>query len=369
MSESHRPVQVMVVDDSTVIRGLLTRIIEGEPDMRVVASVANGRTAVEMLRHKEVDVILLDIEMPEMDGLTALPLLLKERPDLPVIMASSLTQRGAEVTMRALALGAADSVPKPSSLSAVSGMAAIADELVAKIRALGRAGRTRRAPRAVPESPRQERAERPSGFTLPMHAPHDASVHVLAIASSTGGPNALAKLLSRLPRDFPLPIVIVQHMPPIFTAALAERLQRETGRPCREAKNSEPLLAGHTYIAPGDYHMTVMTAERQPILRLDQSPPVNFCRPAADPMFRSVAGVFGGGVLAVVLTGMGEDGMRGCQEVARRGGRILVQDEASSVVWGMPGAVSRAGLASAALPLDRLADRIQQLCSGAGAAL
>lgn len=352
----------MIVDDSTVIRGLLGRIIDAQKDMRVVTSVANGRSAVEMVRHKAVDVVLLDIEMPEMDGLTALPLILKERPSLPVIMASSLTQRGAEVTMRAMSLGAADYIPKPSALSAVGGMAAIADELLLKIRALGRARRGNAAP------PSSQPAARPAA-TPARHQPFVAprgeagGTRLLAIASSTGGPNALSRVLGDLGRDFPLPIVIVQHMPPIFTAALADRLQRETGRPTAEARHGEPILGGRTYLAPGDNHLTIMTAEGHPVARLDQSAPVNFCRPAADPMLQSVARVYGPAALALVLTGMGEDGLRGCEEVSRAGGRIVVQDEASSVVWGMPGAVSRAGLADSTLPLGEIARRVQQLCA------
>ncbi|HET8653902.1 MAG TPA: chemotaxis response regulator protein-glutamate methylesterase [Longimicrobiaceae bacterium] len=355
------PIRVMVVDDSTVIRGLLARIIESQPDLRVVASVANGRTAVEMLRLRPVDVVLLDIEMPEMDGLTALPLLLAERPGLRVIMASSLTHKGAQVTMRALALGASDYIPKPSAMTGVGGLATISDELVRKIRALGR---TQERPKDAPALRVTERPSAPPRAEAPGGAPE--APQVLAIAASTGGPNALAQLLSGLPRDFPLPTIIVQHMPPFFTAALAERLQRETGRPCREAVHGEVIEGGRTYIAPGDHHMTVMTDEGRPVLRLDQGPHVNYCRPAADPMLCSVAHVYGRGALAVVLTGMGEDGLGGCREIFRHGGRIVVQDQASSTVWGMPGAVWRAGLAGAALPLSELADRVLQMAAASG---
>jgi two-component system chemotaxis response regulator CheB len=347
----------MIVDDSTVIRGLLGRIVEAEQDMEIAASAPNGRSALDLLRHRAVDVVLLDIEMPEMDGLSALPLILEEHPELPVIMTSSLTQRGAEVTMRALALGAADYVPKPSALSAVSGMAAIAKDLVSKIRALGRAGQVR-ANAPVGAAPKRA-ASHPSALVA--HG-SDEGVRIVAIASSTGGPNALAEVLTGLPSDFSLPIVIAQHMPPIFTAALADRLQRESGRPCSEGRSGESILDGHVYVAPGDHHMTVMTAERQPVIRLDQGPPVNYCRPAADPLFRSVAAIYGPCALALVLTGMGEDGLRGSREIVERGGRVVVQDQATSVVWGMPGAVCNAGLATAVVAVGKIAAHMDHLC-------
>ncbi len=356
-------VRVMIVDDSTVIRGLLGRIIDGQPDMRVVCSAPNGRSALDLLRHREVDVVLLDIEMPEMDGLEALPRILEMRPGIRVVMASSLTQQGAQITLKALALGAADYVAKPSALQASRGMAAISAELVAKVRALGRAALSGRREKAAPvpaSSPAPDLA------APALHDPAE-SFRVLAIASSTGGPNALSAVLGGLPRDYPLPILVVQHMPPLFTAALAERLQRETGRPCSEARHGERLLPGRTYVAPGDHHVTVASAgEGAVVIRLGDGPPENYCRPSADPMLRSVAAVFGPGALALVLTGMGEDGLRGCREVAARGGRVVVQDEATSVVWGMPGAVANAGLASAVLPLARIPGHLRHL-SGAPA--
>lgn len=363
-------VRVMVVDDSAVIRGLLSRIIEAESDLRVVASAANGRTALELLRHKDVDVVLLDVEMPEMDGLAALPRMLELRPQLPVIMASSLTSEGAEVTLRALALGAADAIAKPSSLSASRGLASVAVELLAKIRGLGRARLLAPpAPSTLAAAPaRAEAGTVGPGSAPALRAPAaraDEPVRLVAIASSTGGPNALTRLLGSLGPEFPLPIVIVQHMPPLFTAALAERLQRESGRPCREAVHGEPLQAGVTYVAPGDRHLRLAGSREQPILQLGTDAPVNFCRPAADPTLESAAALYGAGALAVVLTGMGEDGVRGCRSVVARGGRVVAQDAATSVVWGMPGAVVHAGLASAVLPLERIAAHLQQLCAAA----
>lgn len=354
-------IRVMVVDDSTVIRGVLGRIIDAQPDMTVVSSAPNGRSALDLLRHRPVDVVLLDVEMPEMDGLAALPRILAENPGVRVLMASSLTQKGAQVTLNALSLGASDFIAKPSSRGAL-GLDAVAAELVQKIRAIVRRTTTRTASVPVfaarPAAPAAHVEPAPLPFA-PAATNRGEAPRIVAIASSTGGPNALAAVLKAIPVDFPLPILITQHMPPAFTAALADRLARETGRPCREAQAGERIVAGRTYVAPGDHHMTVMTREREPVIRLDQGPPENHCRPAADPMLRSIASIYGPSALAVVLTGMGEDGCRGCAEIRRRGGRVVAQDEATSVVWGMPGAVVHAGLADAVLPLERIAPHIQ----------
>ena len=351
-------IRVLIVDDSAVIRGALGRIVDAEPDLRVVTTAPNGKVALGALRHAPVDVVLLDIEMPEMDGLTALPRILALYPQTRVIMASSLTLRGAEVTMQALALGAADYITKPAARSGAATLAAVASEIASKVRAIGRAARGN-APSARLMTAVPARTELLAARTA------DAPPRVLAIASSTGGPNALATLLSSLPKDFPLPILITQHMPAVFTAMLAQRLERDTGRPCAEARDGESIRQNCTYVAPGEFHMLVQTHEGKPIVRLTQSEPENYCRPAADPMLRSIAAVYGASTLAVVLTGMGEDGMRGCKDVYQRGGRVFAQDEASSVVWGMPGAVVNAGLATAVLPLSGLAESIMACCGGA----
>lgn len=344
MTSTPPPVKVMVVDDSAVIRGIWARLVDAEPDLRVVASAGNGRAAVDVLRRREIDVIVLDIEMPEMSGLEALPLLLAERPGVRVVMASSLTRKGAEVTVAALSLGAADYVTKPAA-SERDSMAAVGRDLVRKIRAL--AGRTP----AARSRPTTTRPVAPAPFRVGPARP----VQAIAIASSTGGPNALTTVLSALPRDFPLPILVVQHMPPLFTTMLAERLQRAGSRPCIEAVDGTAVRTGTTYVAPGDYHMEVRSDGAGVSLRLTQSPPVNFCRPAADPLFRSMARVYGDGLLAVVLTGMGQDGLAGARAVVEAGGTVIAQDQATSIVWGMPGAVSNAGLAREILPLDAVA--------------
>jgi two-component system chemotaxis response regulator CheB len=362
MSKPADAIRVLIVDDSAVIRGALGRIVDSQPDMTVVTTAPNGRVALDALRHLPVDVVLLDIEMPELDGLSALPLILGQYPATRVIMASSLTQRGAEVTMQALALGAADYIAKPAAKHGSATLASLATEIASKVRAIGRAARGNPVPRA-------ERGAIGAAFATPATARTallassggDAVPRVLAIATSTGGPNALAELLAGLPADYPLPILITQHMPPIFTTLLAQRLMRDAGRECVEATDGEPVRRGCTYVARGDFHMTVQTLEGHPFLRLTQTPPENYCRPAADPMLRSVASIYGASTLAVVLTGMGEDGRRGCEEVRRRGGRVIAQDEATSVVWGMPGAVVNAGLANRVLPLSDIASHITSL--------
>jgi two-component system chemotaxis response regulator CheB len=360
MSTGPDPIRVLIVDDSAVIRGALGRIIDAEHDMTVATTAPNGKVALDALRHTKIDVVLLDVEMPEMDGLTALPLILSQYPDTRVIMASSLTQRGAEVTMHALALGAADYIAKPAARTGSAALSALSTEIASKVRAIGRAARGRTG-EAV------HRPRPPARIELLATRSGDAAVRIVAIAASTGGPNALADVLMALPKDFPLPILITQHMPTLFTALLAQRLERDTGRSCVEARDGDLIKPHCTYVAPGEYHMVVQTNEGHPYLRLTQAEPENFCRPSADPMFRSVAAIYGASTLAVVLTGMGEDGMRGCKEIAQRGGRIIAQDEATSVVWGMPGAVVHAGLASEIVPLKKIASHILARCTAEAA--
>ncbi len=361
MTKNADAIRVLIVDDSAVIRGALGRIVDSEPDMLVATTAPNGKVALDALRHTAVDVVLLDIEMPEMDGLTALPRILALYPQTRVIMASSLTQRGAEVTMRAIALGASDYIAKPAAKSGAAALAAISVEIASKVRAIGRAARGQaQVPRTGAVVPVRTELLATRGT--------ETSPRILAIASSTGGPNALADVLSALPPGFTLPILITQHMPAVFTALLAQRLERDAGRPCAEARDGEPIRSNHCYVAPGEFHMIVQTNEGQPYIRLTKTEPENFCRPAADPMLRSLAAIYGPSTLVVVLTGMGEDGLRGCRDVHQRGGRILVQDEATSVVWGMPGAVANAGLASAVIPLPKIAESIMLSCRGALAA-
>ena len=363
----------MVVDDSAVIRGLITRWIEAESDMTVAASVRTGLDAINQVARVDPDIMILDIEMPDMDGISALPLLLEKKRNLVVIMASTLTRRNAEISFRALALGASDYIPKPES------KLASADEfrrdLVLKIRHLG--ARVRRAPRvaspplapiasrerAVSTRPQVAAAPSPAKVTL---RPLSANVpHVLVIGSSTGGPQALMALVADLgPVIDRVPVLITQHMPPTFTTILAEHLARTSRRPALEAVDGEPVKAGRIYLAPGGLHMRVARQSGGPLIALDAGPQINFCRPAVDPLFKSAVDVWQGGVLAVVLTGMGSDGMQGGKDVVAAGGNVIAQDEASSVVWGMPGAVAHAGICSAILPLHQIAAKVGRVFSG-----
>jgi two-component system chemotaxis response regulator CheB len=345
------PARVMICDDSAVIRGALTRMLESDGRARVVARAANGRQALELLGRQPVDVVVLDIEMPELDGMAALPLLLRADPQLRIIMASTLTTRGAEIALRALRLGAADYVPKPSA-------AAISDdsfrrELLAKVAGLARLRRRAGAGTAAPQ-PILARsfALRPASAVRPA---------LLAIGSSTGGPQALFTLIPALGRDLPVPVAVTQHMPATFTALLAAHLDRLGGPPCAEARDGEALLPGRLYLAPGECHLLIEGAPGRLKARLSDGPPENFCRPSVDPMLRSAATSCSGRVLVVMLTGMGQDGLQGTSAVVAAGGAAVAQDEESSVVWGMPGAIAQAGLCHAVLPLDRIAGTVRAL--------
>jgi len=336
----------MLCDDSATVRAILSRLLESEPGIRIVHRAANGRAALDALPATRPDVVLLDLEMPVMDGMTALPLILKAAPQAAVIVASALTQRGAKAAIAALAAGAADYVPKPQGAGGGAADPAFRAELIAKVRGWARVRRPDRAPAAPPA---------PAARLAPV--PARGRPALVAIGCSTGGPQALASLVRRLPR-LAVPVVLVQHMPAGFTAMLAEHLDRLGPNRCAEAKDGEVLEAGRIHLAPGDRHLVLESAQGGFRARLTADPPENFCRPAVDPMLRSAARSAGGKVLAVILTGMGHDGLEGCRAVAAAGGTVLAQDEASSVVWGMPGAVARAGLPALLAPPEALAERI-----------
>ncbi len=349
-----------MVDDSAVVRGILGRMVDAQEDMRVITTATNGEDALEALRLQEIDVVLLDIEMPVMDGLTALPLISNRHPNARVLITSTLSQQGAAVTMKALALGAVDYVHKPSARDGgVFGVEAAAVRIIAKIRAVaGSAGESE----LRVKQPQVD--AHPAAPSKPATTTADFDPQLLVIAASTGGPNALAAVIAGLPRDFPVPVLVTQHMPPIFTTMFAQRLARESSLPCDEGRDGETLQPGRVYVAPGDHHLTVSGhgLVRPALLHVTDDPPEHHCRPAADPMFRSAAQAFPGGVLAVVLTGMGEDGRSGCEAVAASGGRVLIQDEATSVVWGMPGSVVAAGIPCTILPLQSIAAHVTSLC-------
>jgi len=349
---SATPYRVMIVDDSAVIRGILARTLESEPDIAVANTASNGEQAVRLLAQTPVDVVVLDIEMPVLDGLGALPRLLAIDRNLKVVMASTLTQRNAEISLKALELGAADYIPKPTATREISAGDDFKRELVSKVRSLGAAYRRAAALPAWDSAlaPAAPVAKAPTPALRPFRV---RAVEALAIGSSTGGPQALIKFFKAL-KSFPGPVLVTQHMPPTFTAILADNIARSSGRTCAEAKDGEPVVAGRVYVAPGNFHMTVARDGETVRIRLNQDAPENFCRPSVDPMLRSMVQVWGASLLTVILTGMGHDGQKGCRAVVEAGGIVIAQDEASSIVWGMPGAVANEGLCSAVKPVEDL---------------
>lgn len=395
------PIKVLLVDDSAVIRGLMSKAISADSEIEVIGSAANGQMAVDMAKNLQPDIILLDIEMPIMDGITALPLLLKNSPNSKIIMISSLTLSNAAISLQALELGATDYIPKPSARIG-DGVEIFYREVIEKIKILG----TKKAGR-VPFSPPPAFINKPNSVQFrpaveekkpeitpsiipakpiptpqistikptitPVQAPltpptlptvvantnnplNVTGVKALAIASSTGGPQALMTLFDSLKgRLLNIPIFITQHMPATFTTILAEHLTKSSGRPCYEAKGGEVPVAGSVYLAAGDFHMIAeKDSSGQVVLRINQEPQENFCRPAADPMLRSLSAIYGNKLVVVVLTGMGQDGMKGCQTVVANGGSVIAQDEASCVVYGMPKAVVENKLCKAILPLAEI---------------
>ncbi|MFI5118037.1 MAG: chemotaxis response regulator protein-glutamate methylesterase [Terriglobales bacterium] len=342
------PIRILVVDDSVVIRKLLSDTLSGDPGLEVAGTASDGRIALAKIPLLKPDLVTLDVEMPVMNGLEALAALRKSYPKLPVIMFSTLTERGASETLEALALGASDYATKPSNTGSLAlAIEQIRSELIPKIKALcGAAGRLKLFP--LPTT-------RP---VVKIRPRTNQSIEIVAIGTSTGGPNALAEVLPQIPHDFPVPIVVVQHMPPIFTRLLAERLARRSSIPVEEGRAGAILRPGHAWIAPGNFHMKVIRGALDWSLNLCQEPPENSCRPAVDVLFRSVAAAGRANVLGVVMTGMGGDGVLGAQAIRDAGGDVIIQDEASSVVWGMPGLVHASGLDDAAYPLGNLATEI-----------
>jgi two-component system chemotaxis response regulator CheB len=348
-------IRILVVDDAVVFRRLVSDELSKDPALEVVGTAANGKIALAKLPQVTPDVVILDIEMPEMDGLATLKELRKTYLRLPVIMFSSLTERGAIATLDALALGASDYFAKPSTTGGLdASLQIIREQLIPKIKVLCAKRQSQNAESAT-TSPKRPVGSSPSFSLQP-----PSKIQLVAIGCSTGGPNALADLFARLPKDFPVPIVIVQHMPPMFTRLLAERLTAQYAIRVQEGASGSVLQPGQAWIAPGDHHMIITPQGTQTRLLLHQDPPENSCRPAVDVLLRSVAKTYGPNSLTVILTGMGQDGLRGCEAVREAGGQILAQDEATSVVWGMPGFVARAGLADRVLPLSMLADEMMR---------
>jgi two-component system chemotaxis response regulator CheB len=367
-------IKVLVVDDSVVVRRLIVDALGGAPNITVVGTAANGLLAQAKIDTLKPDVVTMDIEMPQMNGIEAVKELRKRHKRLPVIMFSTLSAAGATATLEALAAGATDYVTKPSNVGSVSeSIAAVREQLVPKIQALaGRPSTTGTTVRAGPPTGRSGTAAPRTGLLAPgpdrrgapppgpparkvLRSGPQGRVDILAIGSSTGGPDALTKVLNAFPGDLPVPVVITQHMPPVFTRMFAERLDRSVSLKVVEATDGMELAVGTVYIAPGDRHLVLVRRGTQVLTQLNSGPPENSCRPAVDVMFRSVAKLYGGAVYAAVLTGMGHDGRGGAKVLREAGAEVLAQDEASSVVWGMPGAVVAAGLADDVQPLDRVA--------------
>ena len=373
-------IRVLIVDDSAVMRKIIASALQKEPSLEIVGFAANGLQAIEMVESLRPDVVTLDIEMPEMDGLTALREIRKKEKYLPVIMFSSLTQEGAQAAVSALTAGASDYVGKPTASSSGVNQAfqILETELIPKILGLARRVQRRRQkgfaattqtgstavseteiavpPKGVPTADGALTANRvkqvvPSGI-----------VSAVCIGVSTGGPMALMQLFTALQQPLAVPIFIVQHMPPLFTALLAERLNGACRMAVHEARQGEAVEAGVVYIAPGGFHMTPTRRGLKTTIEINDQPPENSCRPSVDVLFRAVAGLYGPETLAVVLTGMGSDGLKGSQVIHQLGGKIIAQDEASSVIWGMPGAVVGSGIADAVLSIDQIADELSFRC-------
>ena len=370
-TENQDDIKVMIVDDSVVVRGLVSSWVDQEDGMYCAQKCSNGAVAVEKIAEVRPDVVILDIEMPVMDGIEALPKLLKLSPNTTVIMASTLTQRNAEISLKAMSLGAADYVAKPTSNSGVSTSSAFRSDLLGKVTALGqknRKNKTARLVRATKSATRgvqktsaasveqQEYSLRPFSTSRPK---------VLAIGSSTGGPPAMMKLVEQIgPAIKQVPVLVTQHMPATFTSIFAGHLARSSGFPAAEGVDGEQVVPGKIYVAPGGKHMIVERRGAIPTIRLTDGPEVNYCKPAVDPMFESLVKIYGPSVLATVLTGMGTDGANGAVKIADAGGSVLAQDEQSSVVWGMPGATAKAGACSAVLKVDEIAAKIKRIIQG-----
>jgi two-component system, chemotaxis family, protein-glutamate methylesterase/glutaminase len=375
-------IRVMIVDDAVVVRTLMARWIGDEPGLVVVAALRSGREAVDQFEQYDPDVVILDVDMPHLDGISTLPLLLEKKRDLAVIMASALTRDNAEVTLKALSLGAADYIPKPDAEGGMMTSASFQHELIDKVRLLAKRGRKPPRLPAYARRPAVSAARRLGGaiqrvgkwrvpaqaksteFELRPFSP--VPPRVLLVGASTGGPQALTRLVAQLDAITDMaPVLITQHMPPTFTTILAEHLSRASAKPVREAVDGEPVLAGTIYLAPGDKHMQVARRSGTATIVLDDGLAVNFCKPAVDPLFTSAAEVWGPWNLALILTGMGVDGTEGAVAVAEAGGSVIAQDEPTSVIWGMPGSAVEAGVCSAVLPLEQIGPKVVRLFLGA----
>ncbi len=365
------PYKVMIVDDSAVIRGIIKKTLDDDPSIEVVTTAHNGEAAIKSLSKYDIELVVLDIEMPVMDGLTALPKLLEEDKTLEIIMFSTLTVKGAEVSIKALQMGAADYIAKPTSTRDITCSKEYSNELITKIKALGAARRRKHGPKkkaftAQMKAPVARTTslfqKKDGGFTLRTH--DVLRPDVIAIGSSTGGPQALGKFFTNLRgANITQPIFITQHMPETFTKILAGHISNFYGKEAKEGEDGEVVKNGGVYVAPGGHHMIVEKRGAEKVIKIIDTPPENFCRPSVEPMLRSILDVYGKKILTVIFTGMGADGAKASEKVVEAGGSVVAQDEATSVVWGMPGAVSMKNICSAVLPLDDIAGYVKKIAN------
>jgi len=357
-------VRVMLVEDSAVVRGMVRKWLEGIPDVVVVSSADNGQKAIDMVGSTRPDIIILDIEMPVMDGLTALPGILRNAPQAKVIISSTLSRKNAEVTLKAMSLGASDYITKPSfARDGNDAREMFKQDLVRKVTGLAQSPKH---VRSSSEGSSSSWAAIPAADTAFKFRKASAIVpRVLVLGASTGGPAALTRVFEDLkPRFGDVPVLVAQHMPPTFTALLGEKLARLSGLSGGEGVRDEPVVPGRLYVAPGGMHMRVTRKNNEIVIALDDGPPINHCRPAVDPLFESISKHYGNSALAAVLTGMGSDGAKGAAAIANAGGSVFAQDEASSVVWGMPGATAAAGACVALVELEKMGEKLGRALQG-----
>lgn len=367
LSKTAGKCRVMLVDDSLVVRGILRKILMSDPEIEVVSGVGNGKLAVEELDKNEIDAVILDIEMPVMDGITALPLLLAKKPDLVVLVASTLSLKNADISMKCLQLGAKDYIPKPTTQTFANDEDGFKRELIGKLKHITRSIREQKTeikagPASLPQRTGATSVAAPEqGFSLqPLPSVRPEAI---VFGCSTGGPQALAEVLRSAKGKLKQPIFVAQHMPPLFTKSLASHLEKGCGIPAKEGEDGEIVKPGQIYISPGDYHMEVLVQGKDKVIKLSQTPPENFCRPSVNPLLRSVALAYGGKALCAMLTGLGSDGSQGAKEFVEKGGTIVAQDKATSVVWGMPGTIAQAGLCAAVLPLKSILGALDKVAN------
>lgn len=369
-------INVMLVDDSALVRGFIGRTLESDPDIKIISSVGDGEQGVNAVAKYHPDIVILDIEMPVMDGITALPKILAASPGVRVIMCSTLSVRNAEITLKAFQLGATECIAKPSNSSEIYGAGDFKGEIIRVVKALGKrkdtpqpAARTAPAPGTLASPPsagmfaggQNAALKSKTSFELRKNPPGEIfRPNLLAIGSSTGGPQALFKVIASF-QNFNVPIIITQHMPATFTKILAQHITQHTNVPAFEGENGMPVEPGKAYVAPGGFHMTFVKKDNQIQIVLNEGPQENFCKPSVDPMIRSAMSIWGPKFLTVILTGMGSDGLPSCKQLVEAGGRVIAQDQETSVVWGMPGAVATNGLCTSVLPLADIGPHVRQI--------